>query len=93
MTVFHQKSAKLTSEIPPQRDRVIGQRNDRERADHERQAKPDQAVAHLVQGSLAHEAWPHEQPEEKKNIAMKKLSVASTMQSKPIQDLGSVWPK
>ena len=28
----------------PQRDRVIGDRNDRERADHEREAKPDQAI-------------------------------------------------
>jgi hypothetical protein len=32
-------------------------------------------------------------PERKKNIAMKKLSVPSTMASKPIHDLGSVWPK
>ena len=29
----------------------------------------------------------------KKNIAMKKLSVASTTQSKPIHDVGSVCPK
>ena len=32
-------------------------------------------------------------PDRKKNTAMKKLSVAVTTTSKPIHDLGSVWPK
>jgi hypothetical protein len=38
--------------------------------------------------------WPRpgqtNRPDRKKNIAMKKLSVASTTMSKPIHDLGSV---
>jgi hypothetical protein len=32
-------------------------------------------------------------PDRKKNIAMKKLSVARTITSNPIHDLASVWPK
>ena len=63
-------------------------------ADREGQAEPQQAVAQedpavALRARLGHT----NSPDRKKNIAMKKLSVASTTQSKPIHDLGSVWPK
>ncbi len=50
----------------PQRDRVIGERNHRERADHERQAKPEQAVRHIVRRSLPGDPGPGEQPRQEK---------------------------
>jgi hypothetical protein len=50
----------------PQRDGVIGDRNDRQRADHERQAKPKQAIRQIVQRSLPGDARPDEQPRQKK---------------------------
>jgi len=70
--------------------RRIGDRYDRERADREGQAEPKQAIANKDMRCLVAEAGHTNNPERKKNIAMKKLSVASTTASKPIQDLGSV---
>ena len=74
----------------PQRDGVIGERNDGERGDHERQAEPEQAVAKKGAGVLCARPGHTNNPDRKKNIAMKKLSVASTITSKPIHDLASV---
>ena len=49
-----------------QRDRVVGDGNDRERADHEGQAKPDQPIAQGLQRSFPGEARPDKQPRQKK---------------------------
>ena len=46
-----------------------------------------------VRGPLCTRDGQTNSPERKKNIAMKKLSVASTTTSKPSQYLGSVCPK
>jgi hypothetical protein len=50
----------------PQGEGVVGKRNDRERADHERQAEPKQAVRQIVQRSLPGDAGPDEQPRKEK---------------------------
>jgi hypothetical protein len=76
-----------------QLNRVVGQRNNGESTDHERQAQPDQAIVQIAQRSLARKPRQTNSPDSKKNIAMKKLSVASTIMSKPIHDFGSVCPK
>jgi hypothetical protein len=47
--------------IVPQRDRVIGDRDDREGRDHERQPEPQQAVAQENLWRLARDAGPREQ--------------------------------
>ena len=49
----------------PEGDGVIGDRNDRERADHEWQAKPKQAIGQIVPRSLPSNARPYKQSRQK----------------------------
>ena len=64
VTVFHQNAA-ADAGLLPQRDGVIGDRYDRERADHEGHAEPKQAIANKDMRRLVDEAGPHEQSREK----------------------------
>ena len=66
VTVFHQNAAKPISGCCRSAKRVIGDRNDRERGDHERQAEPEQAVAQEDRRRLVRKARPDEQPGQKK---------------------------